>query len=208
MVLDGHTTIEHAIPVAPLRKDVVTLMARSGTAYAPTLLVAYGGLSGEHWFYQHHEVWKDERLLRYTPRGLVDARARIRPVLAPGDEWHHLTVAAAAKSIVDAGGRVCLGGHGQVQGLGPHWEMWAFAQAGMTPLQAIRVATLSPAEALGLERDLGSLEAGKLADFVVLRKNPLENIENSTSVALVVKNGVAYDPETLARTSPDRSPPR
>src|SRR5262249_23195091 len=62
MILDGHTTVEHALPFVP-RKDVVTLFSRSGTSYTPTLLVAYGGLSGEHWFYQHYDVWKDERLL-------------------------------------------------------------------------------------------------------------------------------------------------
>ena len=96
-----------------------------------------------------------------------------------------------------------------MQGLGPHWEMWTFVQAGMTPLEAIRVATLNPARTLGLDQDLGSLEAGKLADFVILDKNPLEDIHNSESVALVVKNGVAARPEDLAlpRTSAARPRP-
>jgi imidazolonepropionase-like amidohydrolase len=87
-----------------------------------------------------------------------------------------------------------------MQGLGPHWEMWAFVQGGMSPMQALRVATRWPAETLGLDQDLGSLEAGKLADFVVLEKNPLEKIENTDSVVLVVKNGSAYRPEDLRRT--------
>jgi imidazolonepropionase-like amidohydrolase len=85
-----------------------------------------------------------------------------------------------------------------MQGLGPHWEVWAFVQGGMTPLQAIRVATRYPAESLGIDKDLGSLEAGKLADFMVLERNPLEKIENSETVELVVKNGTAYDPKSLA----------
>jgi Tol biopolymer transport system component len=199
MVLDGHTTIEHALPVTPLRKDVVQLLARSGTAYTPTLLVAYGGLSGDRWFHQHYDMWKDEQLQRYVPQSVVDTLGRIRSVMAtdPAD-WHHIDVARSARDVLRAGGRVCLGGHGQMQGLGPHWEMWAFVQGGMTPLEALRVATRLPAETLGLERDLGSLESGKLADFVVLAKNPLEDIHNSTSVALVVKNGQAYTPEELA----------
>jgi imidazolonepropionase-like amidohydrolase len=67
----------------------------------------------------------------------------------------------------------------------------------MTPLEAIRVATRYPAETLGLDRDLGSLESGKLADFVVLDANPLERIENSETVSLVVKNGRAYRPDDL-----------
>jgi len=202
MVLDGHTTIEHALPVTPLYKDVVELFARSGTAYTPTLLVAYGGLSGDRWFFQHYDVWKDEKLLQFVPQGHVDPRARIRSVMAAEDDWHHLDVARSAKKILDAGGTVCLGGHGQLQGLGPHWEIWAFVQAGMTPLEALRLATIGPARALGLDADLGSIEPGKLADFVVLERNPLENIENTDSVALVVKNGVEYRPEELRRSPP------
>ncbi len=199
MILDGHTTVEHALPIAPLRKDVVTLFARSGTAYTPTLLVAYGGLEGDRWFHQHYDLWKDERLARFVPQEIIDRLGRIRGVMAtdPAD-WHHLDVAASARDVLRAGGRVNLGGHGQMQGLGPHWEMWAFVQAGMTPLEALRVATLNPAQTLGLDRDLGSLEAGKLADFVVLDANPLQKIENSEQVSLVVKNGVAYRPEELA----------
>ena len=203
MVLDGHTTVEHSLPITPLRKDVVTLFGRSGTSYTPTLLVAYGGLSGDKWFHQHEDFWKDERLLKYVPQGVVDTLGRIRGVMATDEDWHHLDVAASAKKVMEAGGRVCLGGHGQMQGLGPHWEMRAFVQGGMTPLQALRVATLYPAETLGLDQDLGSIEPGKLADFVVLEKNPLEKIENSTSVALVVKNGTAYTPDELARVKPE-----
>jgi hypothetical protein len=201
MVLDGHTTLEHSLPITPLRKDVVTLLGQSATAYTPTLLVAYSGLSGDAWFHQHEEIWKDERLLKYVPQGVVDSLGRIRAFMATDEDWHHLDVAASARQVMLAGGRVCLGGHGQMQGLGPHWELRAFVQGGMTPLQALRVGTLFPAQALGLDQDLGSIEPGKLADFVVLEKNPLEAIENSTSVALVVKNGVGYAPDDLARTT-------
>ena len=197
-VLDGHTTIEHALPITPLRNDVVSFLARSTTSYTPTLLVAYGGISGDKWFHQHYELWEDERLQKFVPQRIVDSLGRIRGIMAtdPAD-WHHVDVAASAKDVMRAGGRVCLGGHGQMQGLGPHWEMWAFVQGGMTPLEAIRVATRYPAETLGLDRDLGSIENGKLADFVVLDANPLVRIENSETVSLVVKNGRAYRPEEL-----------
>ena len=197
-VLDGHTTVEHALPITPLRKDIVEFFAKSGTSYTPTLLVAYGGISGDKWFHQHYEMWKDERLQKFVPQKVVDSLGRIRGIMAtdPAD-WHHIDVAASAKDVMHAGGRVCLGGHGQMQGLGPHWEMWAFVQGGMTPLEAIRVATRYPAETLGLDRDLGSIENGKLADFVVLDANPLERIENSEKVSLVVKNGRAYRPDEL-----------
>ena len=206
MVLDGHTTIEHALPITPLRKDVVTLFASSGTAYTPTLLVAYGGPSGDKWFHQHYEIWKDERLQRYVPQAILDTLGRIRSFMATDEDWHHVDVAASAKKILDAGGKVNLGGHGQMQGLGPHWELWAFVQGGMTPMQALRVGTLSPAQTLGLDRELGSIEKGKLADFVVLERNPLEKIENTDSVALVVKNGRAYTPAELERKAGAAAP--
>lgn len=199
-LLDGHTTVEHALPMTPLEKDVVELFAKSGTSYTPTLLVAYGGISGDKWFHQHYDLWKDERLQKFVPQSVVDGLGRIRGVMATDPkDWHHVDVAAGAAAVMKAGGRVCLGGHGQMQGLGPHWEMWAFVQGGMTPLEALRVATRYPAETLGMDKDLGSLEAGKLADFVVLAKNPLEKIENSESVELVVKNGRTYRPDDLKR---------
>lgn len=204
-VLDGHTTIEHALPVAPLRNDVVKLLGSSKTAYTPTLLVAYGGPSGEVWFYQNYEVWKNERLLSLTPQGVIDPRARRRQML-PEEDWHHVNVAAGAKAVIDAGGMVCLGGHGQLQGLGPHWEIWAFRQGGMTALESLRVATLWPAKALGLDKHLGSIEPGKLADFVVLQRNPLEKIEHTDSVEQVIKNGVRYLPSQLARQSTNGDP--
>ena len=199
MILDGHTTIEHSLPITPLRKDVITLFAKSATAYTPTLLVAYGGPFGDLWYFQHDDVWKNDRLLRFVPQGVVDRTSRIRSFMATDEDWHHFDVSASAKKILDAGGRVCLGAHGQMQGIGPHWEMWNLAKGGMTPLEAIRASTLAPAQALALDSELGSLEPGKLADFMVLERNPLERIENSDSVVLVVKNGVGYRPEDLAR---------
>jgi imidazolonepropionase-like amidohydrolase len=101
------------------------------------------------------------------------------------------------KAIVDSGGRAQLGAHGQLQGLGAHWELWMLSQGGMTPLEALRCATLNGASYLGLEREIGSLEEGKLADLVVMEKNPLENIRNSDSIRLVMLNGRLYDAATM-----------
>src|SRR5690606_10804038 len=111
-------------------------------------------------------------------------------------------VSRAAKAIVDRGGKVQLGAHGQLDGLGAHWELWMLAQGGMTPLQAIRAATIHGAEYLGLDRDLGSIEVGKLADLVVLDQNPLENIRNSESVRYVMVNGALYDVRTMNQVAP------
>jgi imidazolonepropionase-like amidohydrolase/Tol biopolymer transport system component len=196
MILDGHTTVEHSLPVPKLYKDVVTLFARSKTAYTPTLIVGYGGLSGEYYWYQKTNVWENEHLLAFTPREIVDARSR-RRTMAPDDDFNHVLIAKGAKQVLDAGGTVDLGAHGQLQGLGAHWEMWMLQQGGMTNLEAIRCATINGARALGLDKDVGSIETGKLADLIVLDRNPLENIRNSESIGMVMLNGRLYDAKTL-----------
>jgi imidazolonepropionase-like amidohydrolase/Tol biopolymer transport system component len=201
MVIDGHTGIEHALSVGPIYKDVVSLFSESQVGYTPTLLVSYGGQFGENWFYQHYDAWKNDKLQRFHPPRMIDARAR-RRTMAPEEDYNHKTVAAGCDKIDAAGGLVNLGAHGQLQGLGAHWEMWAFTHGGMTPHEALRVATLNGATYLGMEADLGSIEEGKLADLVVLDENPLERIENSDSVVYTMINGFLYDGDTMDRVWP------
>jgi len=192
MILDGHTGIEHAIPVAPLYRDVLTLLGRSATGYTPTLIVGYGGVWGENYWYQESDVFADPRLRKFVPTAQLDARAR-RRMLIPEDEFYHFELAKAAKAVLDAGGAVQLGAHGQLQGLGAHWELWMLAQGGMTPHEALYAATKAGADYLGLGADLGTLEPGKLADLVVLDGNPLEDIRQSDKVNMVMKGGQLFD---------------
>ncbi len=207
MVLDGHTSIEHALPVAPLQEDLLTLFAESGLGYSPTLLVTYGGPMAENYYFGREPVWANSKLQRFTPQGVLDPRARRATLMAPDDEWFHRDIAAVAAAIVRKGGLVTLGAHGQLQGLGAHWELWALASEGaMTPLEALRAATLSGATYLGMEADLGSIEAGKLADFLVLEKDPLADIENTDSLQYVIKNGELFDASTMDRLWPDPTP--
>lgn len=198
MVLDGHTTIEHNIPIATLHKDVVELWKASGTAYTPTLIVSYGGVSGEYYWYQHTNVWEKERLLRFTPRGIVDTRSRHRTML-PEEEYTngHIQVSTQAKKLYDAGVKVNMGAHGQLQGLGAHWEIWMMQQGGMNNHDALRTATILPAQSLGFDDWIGSLEAGKLADLLVLDQNPLENIRHTESIRYTMINGRLYDAESM-----------
>ncbi|MCM4150888.1 amidohydrolase [Arenibacter sp. N53] len=198
MILDGHTGIEHNISVANLHKDVVQLWAASQTGYTPTLIVNYGGLNGEYYWYQTTNVWEDEKLLKYTPRGVIDSRSRHR-TMAPLEEYEngHILVSKNAKKLSDAGIKVNLGAHGQIQGLGAHWELWMLAQGGMTNMEALKAATINGADYLGMDDQLGSLKVGMLADLIVLDENPLENIRNSNSVRYTMINGRLYDTATM-----------
>jgi imidazolonepropionase-like amidohydrolase len=170
----------------------VTIFAKSGVGYTPTLIVAYGGLWGENYWYQHSNVWQNTRLLEFTPRDVIDPRSRRRP-MAPDDDFNHVLTAQSAKKVLDAGGLVNMGAHGQIQGIGAHWETWMLTQGDMTAMQALQCATINGAKYLGMERDLGSLEAGKLADLVVLDRNPLANIRDTESINMVMLNGRLYD---------------
>ena len=196
MVADGFHAIEHALPRAPLYADVRAFMAASqtensaGTAYSPTLLVAYGGLSGESWFYQHMNPHDDARLLRHTPRRELDRKTWRRGMMAQDDDWNHQEVARDSAAMARDGLLVTVGGHGQMQGLGTHWEIWALAGPGaMTPMEAIHAATMGGAQYLGLEADLGSITQGKWADIVVLDADPRKDITNTTQIHLVIAGG-------------------
>ncbi len=202
-VVDGHTGVEHNLPVAPIYDDVLQLWRRTQAHNTPTLIVCYGAVNGEYYFYQKEDIWKKERLLRFTPRHILYERARHRTMI-PEEEYQngHILASRQLKKMLDAGIPINLGSHGQLQGLGAHWELWMFVQGGMTPMEALRCATLHGARYLGMGRDLGSLVPGKLADLIVLDKNPLENIRYTEHIHYTMVNGRLYDAETLEELAP------
>jgi hypothetical protein len=205
MVLDGYTGFEHALPIADLYSDVTRLIAESKTWYTPTLVVAYGGPNAEWYFYQTTDVHGNERLARFTPHEILDRRTR-RGTKVMEEEFNFPAVSRGAAAVLKAGGNIGLGAHGEEQGICAHWELWALQMGGLTNHQALRVATLSGAEALGFQQDLGSIEAGKLADILVLDRNPLDDIRNSTSISMVMKNGDLFNAETLDQVWPQQKP--
>jgi hypothetical protein len=206
--LDGFHGNEHALPIVPLYKDVVELFAQSGTTYTPTLLVLYGGPWAENYFYTTTEVHDEPKLNRFTPHNVIDQNTKRRPWFREDEHSFSKTAAQAAK-IMRAGGLVGVGAHGQLQGLGYHWEMWALASGGLTPMEVLRAATLNGAKIIGLGQDLGSAEPGKLADLVVLRSNPLDDIHNTNTIRYVMKNGELFEGDTLEQLWPvEKEPPR
>ncbi len=196
MITDGHTGIEHSLPVAPLYKDVIDLWKNTQVGYTPTLIVAYGGQWGENYWYDRTNVWENERLLAFTPRAIVDQRSRRRTTSEYGD-YNHIDIAKTVKQMADNGTKINLGAHGQLQGLGAHWELWMLAQGGMSPMQAIRSATINGAAYLGMDKEIGSLDVNKLADLVIMDANPLEDIRNSEKIRYVMVNGRLYDSMTM-----------
>jgi hypothetical protein len=199
--LDGFEGNEHSLPIVPLYKDVIEIFARSGIFYTPTLLVAYGGPWAENYFYETTVVHDNEKLRRFIPHDILDSRAKRRPWFSE-EEHVFPKLAAEAAKIVRAGGRVCIGGHGQLQGIQCHWEMWALQSGGLSNHEVLRAATIHGAEAIGFAQDLGSLESGKLADLLVLNRDPLADIRNTNTIRYVMKNGDLWEGDTLNQVWP------
>jgi Tol biopolymer transport system component len=203
---DGYSGQEHSLPIMPLYKDVVEFVARTKTFYTPTILVAYGAPWSENFYFESENVVGDQKLKRWVPWELLDNMVRRRGQWFLPEEYGHSAIAKGIADVVRAGGKAGLGSHGQLQGLGAHWETWNLQSGGLTPHETLRVVTLFGAEAIGMHQDVGSLEAGKMADLLVLDRNPLENIKNTNSIRYVMKNGELYEGDTLNMIWPEQKP--
>ncbi len=221
MVVDGHTSVEHTLPVENIYDDVCQLWRSSRTGYTPTLGVAYGGMGGENYWYARTNVWENEHLRRFVPRFVIDPRSR-RRIEAPDGDWNHIKAAGIAARLLRCGamperpgdetsaasraGGPTIGAHGQLAGLAAHWEIWMLVQGGFTPFEALRAATIDGAWYVGLDGDVGSIKPGKLADLIVLSDDPLADIRNTASIAQVMLNGRLYDARDLRQLAPIPAP--
>jgi imidazolonepropionase-like amidohydrolase/Tol biopolymer transport system component len=201
LIADGNTALEHNIPQMALYEDVVSFFAQTKVAYTPTLVVTYGGLAGDPYWRSHMDVWRHPILSRHVPPHILQP-ATVRRTQAPEEDFVDGKAAAVSKKLFDRGVNVSIGAHGQQEGLAAHWEIWSFARGGFSPLDALKTATILPAQKLGMEKDIGSIEAGKLADLVVLDANPLADIRNSDKISGVMVNGRLYDPMSLDEVAP------
>jgi Tol biopolymer transport system component/imidazolonepropionase-like amidohydrolase len=197
MMLDGYTGFEHGIPVAPIYNDLIQLLARSELFYTPTFVAGYAKPGAMDYYYRTINVHDDPRASRFMPHDLLDRLTTYRLIL-PYDQYLYRIAARNAYDVAKAGGHVAVGGHGNHPGLGPHWELWSYVEGGMPPLEALKAATLGGAEALGIQQDVGTIEAGKIADLIVLNADPRGDVHRTTDVFRVIKNGRVLDPEELA----------
>ena len=207
MILDGHTAVEHNIPLANYYDDIVQLMANGRTATTPTVMIAGGALFGENYLYQTTQPWNDPKVKTYVQNtlgyynplgGAVGQPPHVRGMLSvhQADELWEIgfrATALALKKLDQAGVLVNAGGHGNIQGLDLHWEMWLLAEGGWDNHRVLRTGTINGATTLGLDGQIGTLEVGKLADLIVLDANPLENIHNTNTVRYTMVNGRLYD---------------
>ncbi|WP_417686647.1 amidohydrolase family protein [Pseudidiomarina gelatinasegens] len=204
MIADGHTTVEHSIPVAKIYDDIEQFWSQTDVNYTPTLGVAYGGIWGENYWYAETDVWAHPKLSKFVPQdALVNS---VRREKAPHNHYNHFNNADVAKQLQDLGVDVVAGAHGQREGLAQHWEIWMMAQGGMTPLQALATSTINPAKEFGMDKYIGSLKVGKLADIIVIDGNPLADISVTDRVTHTMVNGRLFDAETMNQLVPKAEP--
>lgn len=196
--MDGMHGNEHALTDSEIYADVVETLARTRTTHTSTLTITHYGLPGMEYFLSRIDVHDDPKLNRFYPREVLLELTGRRRVWGHTTEFSIVAMAKQAAKIQRAGGLVGVGSHGEIQGLGYHWEMEMLTMGGMTPAEVLTAATRDGARIIGFEPDLGSIEPGKLADLVVLGANPLEDIRNTQHLVHVMKDGVLRDGDTLA----------
>lgn len=195
LVADGNSTIEHNVPVDVFYEDVLQFFGQSNSNYTPTLTVTYGGLAGDPYWRQAMDVFDHPLMIHTPPKALLAETGR--RTKAP--EWAFVddNNAREARKLAQRGVKVSIGAHGQQAGIGAHWELWSFARGGMSPVEALKAGTIVPAQSLGMAKDIGSIEAGKLADLVILSADPSQDIANSDDIEQVMLGGRLYDASTL-----------
>lgn len=137
------------------------------------------------------------RLSVLSPRILADLDFSRQP-----QSDSRIVHAAVFGKCNQAGVRIIAGSDGPgvgtlLPGFALHRELELLVASGLSPLQALRAATSTAAEALGKEDLLGTIERGKLADLVVVDADPLERIQNLQKIRLVVQGGRTYAPDVL-----------
>ena len=203
-IVDGFTGLEHTMGLEPIYEDVIQLLKSSKLGITPTLVVVYNGPSGETYFHQTERLWENDKLLQFFRK---DKLLRLRrPTFYWPDDHYTVQMGQTLKDLYDRGIKLHMGAHGQMMGLGAHWEMELFTQGGFTNYDAIEIATINGFAHHGLDHLLGSIEVGKLADLVIMKENPLDNIRNTRSIEYVVKNGILYSGKDASQVYPTPTP--
>lgn len=201
-ILDGFAGNEHALAAGLLGDDVIGLMTAMRTSYATTMMITHNAPDGADWFVVHDNVEADPKVRHFWPPDAIEQKLMERPG-RPLADYRFDLIGKSAADLAAAGGLVGMGAHGEVPGPGFHWEMFAHAMGGMKPMAVLHAATAGSAETIGRLHDLGTIEPGKLADLIVLDRDPLTDIRNTLSLEMVMRDGRLYAADTLDVLWPD-----
>lgn len=182
-------------------QDVIQLIVKSGMNITPTASLQGGFfvLAGRDPNFFENKQYKAFYSESFT--NALQAGAAQYAKISPGYLSNFGNLQKTIKTLIGAGAHVTTGTDSPFvpYGMSLHTELQVFVDAGLTPYEALRSATLWAAEAVGVSKDLGSLEAGKLADLVIVDGDPLTNIRDAWNVVTVVKNGDVHSLETLLK---------
>ena len=211
-ILMGMDRIEHQLTLALGSSDprsaempeMVDLMIEHQVYYDANLQM-YGSIN-ERRKHASDMIWVDEAQY-FTPyaQDLLEARGAPDP---ESDEPEFTQRVLELMSLYEAGGEnlLIVGTDEPVYtsllpGFAYHRELLALTYAGLPPVVVLKAATINGARSLGVDDKLGSVEVGKLADLVVVRGNPLEDIKAARNIRLVIKEGVVHDPKALLQSA-------
>lgn len=206
-ISDGSTSSEHVFTLdADMYEDAIRFITASGVSVDFASLASYGGYSPV--YLPRHRA-SDQRMQRFFERPTPDVKKRLSVAFAHEQRLADLVPETDANArfiskLAEVGAKVMIGSHGDNDGVGMHWEMWAHAEGGMSNHEVLRAATLGSAYGLGADADIGSLEVGKVADLLVLGADPLSDITNSMSIDLVMQSGVLRESMTLDEIWPNQ----
>lgn len=200
MVKDGSTGIEHNPTWGDVHNDFFTLIQKSGTYITPTLQT--GEPNCNEYFHKLYGQTYIDQNAQFLPENLKSYLQKKINEIKLDTSW--IAKSRINTAINKAGGKIMMGSHGEYQGIGAHYEIWALQMGGLSNYEALKTATITAAEGLGMQKDLGSIEPGKIADLIILDKNPLEDIRNTNTIQYVMKAGVLYESKTLKQVWPEK----
>jgi Tol biopolymer transport system component len=207
-VLDGVGGMAHSIGLPYLHDDVHQLLRSAGTVlHVEPAYVGWnvaGALPFAHYLATIDvNLLTDAKAARFFPHAHLLEMTR-RALLQPRQLVLSDFMGEQLKEVIDHGGKVAFGEHGEWQGIGYTWNIWAMAPSLGNHL-ALRVVTQMAADAIGYSADLGTIRVGKAADMIVFGADPLRDIRNVRNIRYVVKNGRVFNGDTLDQVAPDRA---